>query len=473
MPMPAAQPLDYAPPSRAPAARRQAFRSNLALPVIVAALALLGWILVAQAGLKNQEGRSIGWIDGYDLRIIMLCGVSIIMAVSLQLINGFSGQFSLGHAGFMAVGAYFSAYPSREISVGLTNPLGVLLFYAALFVTVGVGAALIGAVVYAARRAARVHPALGLAVFVGVVALVAVGLGVAGGPAVGRAWEGVGRAVAAGYPVAARASSALPGWVARPACFLILLVGGGLCAAVAGFIVGLPTLRLRGDYLAIATLGFAEIIRVAFQNAAPFGGALGMSDIPTYTTFGWLFGAAFVTVIVVWRIAYSAKGRAIQAVREDEIAASAVGIDPTHHKVVAFVVGAFFGGVGGVLYTHYAGFITPTDFNLLRSIEFVVMVTLGGLGSISGAILAAVVLTILPELLRFADEALPAAVTSSGFSLSDSRMVLYALLLIAMMLVRPNGLLGGMELWPRRRRYRPVDTSPMDDARGGDSQADV
>ena len=460
--MPAApQPLDYAPPSRAPAARRQAVRSNLALPVVLGLLIPLGWWLTNRAANRNT------FPDGYDFRIIMLCGVSIIMAVSLQLINGFSGQFSLGHAGFMAVGAYFSAYPSREISVGLTNPLGVLLFYAALFVAVGAAAGVIGLVVYVARRAARVHPALALAVVAGVVALVAVGLGVAGGPAVGRAWEGIGRAVAAGYPVAARASEALPAWVARPLCFLILLVGGGLCAAVAGFIVGLPTLRLRGDYLAIATLGFAEIIRVAFQNAPPFGGALGMSDIPTYTTFGWLFGAAFLTIIVVWRIAYSAKGRAIQAVREDEIAASAVGIDPTHHKVVAFVVGAFFGGVGGVLYAHYAGFITPTDFNLLRSIEFVVMVTLGGLGSISGAILAAVVLTILPELLRFADEALPAAVTSSGFSLSDSRMVLYALLLIAMMLVRPNGLLGGMELWPRRRRYRPVDTSPMDDAPEG------
>ncbi len=452
------QPLDYASSAHAPAARRQAVRSNWPLPVVIALLIPLGWWLTARAADRDTL------LDGYDFRIIMLCGVAIIMAVSLQLINGFSGQFSLGHAGFMAVGAYFSAYPSREISVGLTNPLGVLLFYAALFAAVGVAAGAVGAVVYAARRAGRVHPWLALAVVAGVIGLVAAGLVVAGGPAVAGVWGGAGRAVAAGYPVAARASAVLPGWAARPICFLILLVGGGLCAAVAGFIVGLPTLRLRGDYLAIATLGFAEIIRVAFQNAPPFGAALGMSDIPVYTSFAWLYGSAFITVVVVWRIAYSAKGRAIMAVREDEIAASAVGIDPTHHKVVAFVVGAFFGGVGGSLYAHYSGFITPTDFNLLRSIEFVVMVTLGGLGSISGAILAAVVLTVLPELLRFADEALPAAVTRAGFSLSDSRMVLYALLLIGMMLVRPNGLLGGKELWPRRRRYRPVDTSPVDDA---------
>ena len=455
----AAPTIDYA-----PAARRQAIRSNWALPVIVALLALLGWALAAEAGQKH------GLIDGYDLRIVMLCGVSIIMAVSLQLINGFSGQFSLGHAGFMAVGAYFSAYPSREISKGLTDPLGVLLFYAALFVAVGVAVAVLGAVFYAARWSGRLHPALPGVVLVAIIVLALVDL--AGTqlilpPALAGLSRGFTGVMGGAGPAAARASAALPGWAARPICFVILLVGGGLCAAVAGFVVGLPTLRLRGDYLAIATLGFAEIIRVAFQNAKPFGAALGMSDIPVYTNFGWLYGVAFLTIVVVWRIAYSAKGRAIRAVREDEIAASAVGIDPTHHKVVAFVIGAFFGGVGGVLYAHYAGFITPTDFNLLRSIEFVVMVTLGGLGSISGAILAAAVLTVLPELLRFADEALPAAVTSSGFSLSDSRMVLYALLLIGMMLLRPNGLLGGKELWPRRRRYRPVDTSPVDDGPKG------
>jgi branched-chain amino acid transport system permease protein len=258
--------------------------------------------------------------------------------------------------------------------------------------------------------------------------------------------------VTKGAGPAASISNTLPEMLRAPACFLILLVGGGLCAAAAGLIVGLPTLRLRGDYLAIATLGFAEIIRVAIQNAEPLGGPLGLGGIPNYTSFGWLYGAALVTIIVIWRIAYSDKGRAIQAVREDEIAAASIGVDPTHHKVLSFVIGSFFAGVGGVLYAHFTGFITPqpTEFGLIRSIEFVVMVTLGGLGSISGAILAAVVLTMLPEVLR-----------NVSSDVVEWRMVIYALLLIAMMLLRPQGLLGGRELWPRgwRGRGRRGDAS--------------
>jgi branched-chain amino acid transport system permease protein len=231
----------------------------------------------------------------------------------------------------------------------------------------------------------------------------------------------------------------LPASLQRPFCFLALLAGGGACAAATGLVVGMPALRLRGDYLAIATLGFAEIIRVVITNTRPLGAALGLGEIPIYTNFGWLYGTAVATIVVIWRIAYSAKGRAIMAVRDDEVAAAAIGIDTTRQKVFAFVVGAFFAGVGGTLYAHYTGFITPTDFNFIRSIEFVVMVTLGGLGSISGAILAAIVLTLLPEVLR---------------PIADWRMVIYALLLISMMLLRPQGLLGGRELWPGRWQRR-------------------
>jgi branched-chain amino acid transport system permease protein len=261
-----------------------------------------------------------------------------------------------------------------------------------------------------------------------------------------RLYSGI---ISGGLPMANGITEWLPGAVRAPIGFLVLLCGGGLCAAAAGLVVGLPTLRLRGDYLAIATLGFAEIIRVAITNATPLGGALGLGSIPVYTNFAWLYGIAFVTILVIWRLAYSAKGRAIQAVREDEIAAAAIGIDTTHHKVLAFVIGAFFGGVGGALYAHFTGFITPNDFALVRSIEFVVMVTLGGLASISGAILAAVVLTLLPEVLR-------------GFS--DWRMVIYSFLLIVIMLSRPQGLLGGKELWPRRRdrAISPVQDMPAE-----------
>jgi len=185
----------------------------------------------------------------------------------------------------------------------------------------------------------------------------------------------------------------------------------------------------------------AEIIRIAIQNARPLGGALGLTGIPKYTNFAWLYAVALVTIIVIWRLAYSAKGRAIMAVREDEIAAAAVGVDPTHHKVVAFVIGAFFGGVAGAAFALHERSITPSYFGFQKSIEIVAMVTLGGLGSISGAILAAVVLTLLPEVLR---------------PISEYRMIIYALLLITMMLLRPQGLLGGRELWPRRWRRPPT-----------------
>lgn len=216
---------------------------------------------------------------------------------------------------------------------------------------------------------------------------------------------------------------------------LVLLTGGGCWAALAGLVVGLPALRLRGDYLAIATLGMAEIIRIAIQNSEPLGGALGLTGIPKATNFAWLYGAAVVTTVAVWRLAYSPRGRAIVAIRENEIAAASVGIDATRNKVLAFVVGAFFAGIAGALYALHERSITPPSFGLPRSIEIVVMVTLGGLGSISGAILAAVVLTILPEALR---------------PIAQYRMIIYSLLLVAMMLLRPQGLLGGRELWSRR-----------------------
>jgi len=267
--------------------------------------------------------------------------------------------------------------------------------------------------------------------------------------------------LASGASSAASLSAMLPQALLAPMSFLILLVGGGLCAAAAGLVVGLPTLRLRGDYLAIATLGFGEIIRIAIQNTKPLGGPLGLGGIPSYVDFSWVYAAALVTIIAVWRIAYSARGRAIEAVREDEIAAAAVGVDPTRQKVLAFVVGAFFGGVGGALYAHYFGFIDPPSFGFQRSIEFVVMVTLGGLASVSGAVLAAVVLTLLPELLRNADDFLPGAIRQTGFRLSDWRLVLYALLLIVMMLLRPQGLLGGKELWPRSWRRWWRGASPV------------
>lgn len=219
-------------------------------------------------------------------------------------------------------------------------------------------------------------------------------------------------------------SSSVPP-AAQPLLFAAAILVGGLAAALAGLAVGLPSLRLKGDYLAIVTLGFGEIIRVVFQNSQAFGAATGLSGIPNWTTLGWSLALAAVTVYVVTSVVHSTYGRGFLAVHDDEIAAGAMGINPTRYKVTAFVIGAFFAGVAGALYAHHKRFITPTGFDFMKSIDIVVMVILGGMGNTVGVILAAVLLTLLPELLR-------------GFA--DYRMILYSLLIIGLMLTRPQGL---------------------------------
>jgi branched-chain amino acid transport system permease protein len=272
-------------------------------------------------------------INSYWLFISYDIGINIILAVSLNLINGYTGQFSLGHAGFMAVGAYTAAV--------ITNQFGELNFFAA---------------------------------------------------------NGI---------------------------FLVALLAGGLVAAIAGLLVGIPTLRLRGDYLAIVTLGFGEIIRVIFQNMERVGGARGLSVMHGWTNFSWAFGFAAVTVYVVTALVHSTYGCGFIAVRDDEIAASAVGINATKYKVTAFVIGAFFAGIAGGLYAHSKQFITPSGFGFMQSISIVVMVILGGMGNTIGVVIAAILLTLLPEFLR---------------PVAEYRMIIYSLLLIILMLTRPQGL---------------------------------
>ena len=262
----------------------------------------------------------------YYMGIAIDVGINIILAVSLNLINGHTGQFSLGHAGFMAVGGYFAAK--------ITLLYGAALFFPALIV-------------------------------------------------------------------------------------------GGVIAALAGLAVGAPSLRLRGDYLAIVTLGFGEIIRVIFQTSEFFGAATGLTGIAKLTTFGWSWGLAAVTVYVVACLVNSTYGRGFIAVHDDEIAASAMGINPVRYKVTAFVIGAFFAGIAGGLYAHQKAVISPSGFDFVKSIEIVVMVILGGMGRTVGVILAAIILTILPELLR---------------GVAEYRMIIYSLLIIGLMLTRPQGL---------------------------------
>jgi branched-chain amino acid transport system permease protein len=286
--------------------------------------------------------NATAWFDPYYLRVVLTAGINIILAVSLNLVNGYTGQFSLGHAGFMSVGAYCSTA-----------------------ITMFIGPQLIGAETLAA------HPAASYLLF-----------------------------------------------------FCALLIAGSI-AAIAGILVGAPSLRLKGDYLAIVTLGFGEIIRIIFLNIPALGGARGLPGIPTRTNFFWVFAFAFITIYVVLSIVHSTYGRGFIAVHDDEIAAEAMGINTTKYKIIAFCVGAFFAGIAGGLYAHFKTFISPKGFDFMRSIEIVVMVILGGMGNTIGVIAAAILLTVLPEVLR---------------PVQDYRMVLYSLLLIILMLTRPQGL---------------------------------
>lgn len=283
--------------------------------------------------------------DPYFLDIALVCGINITLAVSLNLINGFTGQFSLGHAGFMAIGAYSSAV--------LTTNYGDKLL-----------------------------------------PLVA-----------GKVWI----------------------------LFPLSLCAGGLAAAIAGLIVGIPSLRLKGDYLAVVTLGFGEIIRVILQNIDAVGGSRGLVGIPDYTNLFWTFGVAAVTIYVVWALVNSTYGRGFLAVSDDEVAAETIGINATRYKIIAFVVGAFFAGMAGGLYAHLRQFIAPAGFDFNKSIEIVVMVILGGMGRNVGVIVAAIVLTIITEPLR---------------KFGEYRIILYSLLIIGLMIARPQGLF----IWPLWKR---------------------
>jgi len=303
-------------------------------------------------------------IDPYFVDVLTSIGINITLAVSLNLINGYAGQFSLGHAGFMAVGAYTSA--------ALTMFLGPKLF-----------------------------------------------------------------------------PSAAP-TVVTMVWFLFALLAGGCVAALAGLFVGTPSLRLRGDYLAIVTLGFGQIIAVIFRNIEGLGGALGLNGIPANTNLFWVFGAAALTTYVVTTMVNSTYGRGFLATHDDEVAAQAMGIDTTRCKVIAFVVGAFFAGIAGGLYGHFTLTINPKGFDFTRSIEIVVMVIVGGMGNTTGVIIAATLLTLLPEGLRTLagmDIPLPGREPLSLRWIGELRPLLYSILLISLMLLRPQGLFT----WRSRR----------------------
>lgn len=266
----------------------------------------------------------------WELNIILIC-INIILAVSLNLINGYTGQFSIGHAGFMAVGAYTGAV-----------------------ITVKLG---------------------------------------------------------------------LP--------FELALVVATVCAGILGFLIGLPTLRLDGDYLAIATLGLGEIIRICILNIDYVGGASGLMGIPRMTTFAYVFWIMMFVIFFIKNFKNSAPGRCCLAIRENEIAADTMGINTTKYKVMAFALGASFAGTAGCLFSHYFFLAHPASFTFMRSFDILTMVVLGGLGSMTGSITGAILLTFISAFL-------------SDFP--EWRMIIYSATMIVLMLRRPQGLFGNKEL---------------------------
>jgi branched-chain amino acid transport system permease protein len=357
------------------------------------ALAILV-VLYALNLAMSKEGLFGFGVPLYQVDLWKMAGINIILAVSLNLINGFTGQFSIGHIGFMAVGAYSSTFATVYGTQGLER-----------FLTGVVGAGVASAVV-----------------------------------------------------------------------FIIVIVIGALAAAVAGLVVGIPSLRLRGDYLAIATLGFAEIIRIVIVNTNKVGGATGFRGcvdattgitcldnsvgrltIPAYTNFFWIGFLAVITTVVIYNIVNSDTGRALISIREDELAAQAMGVNTTRYKVTSFVISSAFAGVAGALYGHWR-LPHPNDFTFVRSFEIIIMLVLGGMGSITGSILGALVITFLPEVLR----QLPGGVY-------NYRLVIYALLLIVIMITRPQGMLGNREFgfsWLKRTRRQPEGTTAVGASQG-------
>ncbi len=312
-------------------------------------------------------------VDNYTARLLVFIGINIILATSLNLINGFTGQFSIGHAGFMAIGAYSSAY-----------------------FTVNYG-------------------------------------------------EAIEKAV----------SGSSGGFISASLVLIIAIIIGAVVAAITGLIVGIPSLRLKGDYLAIVTLGFAEIIRIVILNIDAVGGATGYT-VPGYADFLWIGFFAVVTIVVVHNIVKSDMGRALVSIREDELAAEAMGVNTTRYKVVSFVISSSFAGVAGVLFAHYNKFLSTNDFQFIKSFEVIIMIVIGGMGSMTGAIIGAIVVTLLPELLRLLPDI---AVPGIGIvKFADLRLVIFAIILILTMLFRPQGIFGTREFglsWLKRPRTSP------------------
>ena len=305
-----------------------------------------------------------GNLDGYKIQVLNLIAVNAILALSLNLIYGFTGMFSLGHAGFMAIGAYVSA---------------ILILPAAQKEMMYI-----------------LEPII---------------------------WP----------------------FSVLEAPFFISVLAGGLIAALLGLLIALPVLRLGGDYLGIATLGFAEIIRVVFTNITPVtNGALGLKGIPPYANLGWNYFWCVLTFFVIVKLLSSNFGNCLRAIRDDEVAAKAMGINTFKCRAISFAVGAFFAGVGGALMGSLITTIDPKMFNFQLTFNILMIVVAGGLGSITGSMVGAVVITVLLEWLRFVEDTIEIG-SFVLVGIPGMRMVIFSLVLLLIILYRREGIIGGYE----------------------------
>lgn len=310
-----------------------------------------------------------GVLDSYQGKIANLCGIYIVLALSLNLVNGDTGLFSLGHAGFMAIGAYTLAILTMSTEMKEMNyymkPMVPWLLHLNL-----------------------------------------------------------------------------------PYIFAVLM--SGVIAAFFGFLIGFPVLRLNDDYLAIASLGFSEIIRIVFVNIVPItNGSLGLKGIPTHPSLLWTGGAAIITIVFMKLLMKSSTGKALNAIREDEIAARAMGINLFRHKLLSFTISAFFAGIGGALMAGILGTIDPTQFKFALTFNIMLIVVLGGMGKIWGNVIAAIVVTYMMEYLRFLDEPMNNFLFRTN-GLPGLRMVVFSLLLIFVVIFKKED--SGIDLKKLLRR---------------------
>ncbi len=319
-----------------------------------------------------------GNLNSYMVRIISLVGIFAIMSVSLTLINGVSGMLSLGHAGFVAIGAYVAALLTMSVQQKDAS-----------FILMGVA-----------------------------------------------------------FPINSEALSNIP--------FFWATIAGGSAAALMAFVVGWPTMRMSGDYLAITSLGFAEIIRIFLLNWNRFtNGSLGLKGIPSYTNIWWSWGWLLITLIVIGSFVKSSYGRALRAIRDDTIAAKAMGINVFKHQLTSFVMGGFFAGVAGSLYAHWLTSIDPkpTTLGIMLTFNILIMIVLGGLGSLSGAVIGAGLFAVLSEFLRFVESDMTLfGITIIG--ISGMRMLVFSALFILIMIFWQRGVMGRNELtWNALYRF--------------------